>query len=434
MDFIVIKIRKSQLFSLFLFSQASVCYASGVYIDTQTANGVGYAFVGTSVLAQDASVIAYNPAGMGALDQGNYLSGSASLVLAQTEFNGTNSASISPIVPTGSINDRIDRKLVVPSFQYVYKSEQPYAIGISVSPMYGNEGEWNDQFIGRYKGLKTEVTGMNFNTSFAYALSPQLMFGLGINYLDFDATLTRKAAPLVNTSTPPPIYVGDAQGELQGDGDGWAANVGVFWRPTQDIDLGLTYRSETDLKLDGSLTITTPKTKLTTPATVDISMPQSVSLGAAYRFKPKWTALAEVTWYDWSVLPAFSAVNPATNVVVYEEQLHFRDGFRSSLGALYQITPATQLRFGTAYDKSVVQSSSERTVRFPDADRIWLSVGAGYQLNQKLSIDFGYAHIFANEATIKSPTIVAGNTTMQTLEGNFETQADIFSLQFNYKF
>ena len=45
-----------------------------------------------------------------------------------------------------------------------------------------------------------------------------------------------------------------------------------------------------------------------------------------------------------------------------------------------------------------------------------------------------YAHIFANEATIKSPTIVAGNTTMQTLEGNFETQADIFSLQFNYKF
>ena len=77
-----------------------------------------------------------------------------------------------------------------------------------------------------------------------------LNFGLGINYLDFDATLTRKAAPLVNTSTTPPIYVGDAQGELQGDGDGWAANVGVFWRPTQDIDLGLTYRSETDLKLD----------------------------------------------------------------------------------------------------------------------------------------------------------------------------------------
>ncbi|MEE9901416.1 MAG: outer membrane protein transport protein [Acinetobacter haemolyticus] len=423
---------KSKLIYIALLSPASLSHASGIFIDTQTAAGVGYAFAGSSALAQNASVVAYNPAAMMGLNSGHYVSGSVSYVEAKTDFKGENNSSISPIVPTGRVEASIDRKFTIPSAQYVYRSEQPFAVGMSVSPLYGNKGEWNEDFVGRYQGLKTDVTGVNVNTSLAYEINPQVMIGLGLNYLDFDATLTRKAAPLINTN--PPAYLGDAQGELKGDGDGWAGNIGVFLRPTDNLDLGLTYRSETRLKLNGALTVTTPVATLNTPATVEVKMPQSASLAGAYRFTPQWTALAEFTWYDWSVLPEFSAIHPETNAVVYEEKLNFKDGLRSSIGALYQITPTTQLRFGMAYDKSVVESSSDRTVRFPDTDRIWLSFGAGFQVTQNLSMDVGYSHIFANEATIESPTVVAGNPTMQTLKGSFDTEGDIFSLQLNYKF
>lgn len=423
---------KSKLIFIALLNPASFTYASGVFVDTQTAAGVGYAFAGSSALAQNASVVAYNPAAMMGLSSGHYVSGSVSYVEAKTDFKGENNSSISPIVPTGSIEASIDRKFAIPSAQYVYRSEQPFAVGMSISPLYGNKGEWNEDFVGRYQGLKTDVTGVNVNTSLAYEINPQFMIGLGLNYLDFNATLTRKAAPLISTN--PPAYLGDAQGELKGDGDGWAGNIGVFLRPTDNLDLGLTYRSETRLKLNGALTVTTPVATLNTPATVEIKMPQSASLAGAYRLSPKLTGLAEFTWYDWSVLPELSAINPETNVVVYEEKLNFKDGLRSSIGALYQITPATQLRFGMAYDKSVVESSADRTVRFPDTDRIWLSLGAGFQVTQNLSMDVGYSHIFANEATIESPTVVAGKPTMQTLTGSFDTDADIFSLQLNYKF
>nr|WP_284711502.1 DUF1302 family protein [Acinetobacter modestus] len=431
-DIIVIGSLKPKLIFIALLSPTSLAYASGVFVDTQTAAGVGYAFAGSSALAQNASVVAYNPAAMMGLSSGHYVSGSASYVDAKTDFKGENNKSISPIVPTGSVETSIEREFVIPSIQYVYRSEQPFAVGLSISPLYGNKGEWDEDFVGRYKGLKTEVTGVNMNTSLAYEINPKLMIGLGLNYLDFDATLTRKAAPLVNTN--PPAYLGDAQGELKGDGHGWAGNIGFFLRPTENLDIGLTYRSETNLKLDGSLTVTTPVAKLTTPAEVEIKMPQSASLAGAYRFNPQWTALAELTWYDWSVLPSFSAINPENNAIVYEEKLNFRDGLRSSIGALYQITPATQLRFGMAYDKSVVESSSDRTVRFPDTDRIWLSLGGGFQVSKNLSMDIGYSHIFANEATIESPTVVAGKPTMQILKGTFDTKADIFSLQLNYKF
>lgn len=425
---------KSKLIFIVLLSPASLAYASGVFVDTQTAAGVGYAFAGSSALAQNATVVAYNPAAMMGLSSGHYISGSVSYVQAKTDFKGENNSSISPIVPTGRVEASIDRKFAIPTAQYVYRSEQPFAVGMSVSPLYGNKGTWDEDFVGRYKGLETEVMGINVNTSLAYEINPQVMVGLGLNYLDFDATLTRKAAPLINTNTNPPLYLGDAQGELKGDGHGWAGNIGLFLRPTDNLDLGLTYRSETSLKLDGTLTVTTPVATINNPATVDIKMPQSASLAGAYRFTPKLTGLAEFTWYDWSVLPAFSAISPETNAVVYEEKLNFKDGLRSSLGALYQVSPATQLRFGMAYDKSVVESASDRTVRFPDTDRIWLSLGAGFQVTQNLSMDVGYSHIFANEATIESPTVVAGKPTLQTLKGTFDTKADIVSLQLNYKF
>lgn len=413
-----------------LVCKITTVYASGVNIDTQNGAGVGYSFAGVSALAQDAS----NPAGMLLLDKGQYVSASASYVAAETTFNSSRTGAINPLVPLGNTSDSIQREAVIPSLQYAYKATGKFAVGASIAPLYGNKGEWDSNYFGRYQGLKTEVSGINYNTAFAYELSPQLLFGLGLNYMDFDATLTRKAAPLLNTGTTPPAYITDINGELKGDGDGWGANAGIIWRPTSTLNVGLTYRSQVDLKLQGSLNLSSPVSSTHIPAKVDISMPQSVTLGTAWQLSPQWKALAELAWYDWSVLPSFNAISIQNSTIVYSEQLNFKDGLRGSLGAQYQLSDKTQLRFGTAYDKSVVESAQDRTVRFPDADRIWLSVGAGYQLNPSLSIDAGYAHIFANKTSIQSPTVIAGNATAQTVEGTFDTSADIFSLQLNYRF
>ncbi|MFC3901408.1 long-chain fatty acid transport protein [Acinetobacter marinus] len=431
------KTRYGLLYSSMLLigtSYSASIYASGIFIDTQTASGVGYAFAGSTALAENASAIVYNPATMTALKQGHHISGSATYVVAETEFQSHNTSPISPIVPLGNTTETLEREAAIPSVQYVFNSADRYAFGFGISPMYGNQGEWSNQFIGRYQGLKTEVTGINANASLGYQFSPNLSVGIGLNYLDFDATLSRNVAPIINTNSTPPMYLTDAQGELAGDGDGWAVNLGLLWRPTNQLDVGFNYRSETELELDGQLKVSSPQGIRSIPAEMEISMPQSASLGFAYKLSPTWTALGELSWYDWSVLPSFSAVSKQDGSMVYEETLNFEDGLKASLGAMYQLNPTTQLRFGTAYDRSVVTSSSDRTVRFPDADRIWLSIGAGFQLNDQLSLDLGYAHVFSNQATIESPTIISGNPTMQNLQGTFDTDADMFSIQMNYHF
>ena len=45
-------------------------------------------------------------------------------------------------------------------------------------------------------------------------------------------------------------------------------------------------------------------------------------------------------------------------------------------------------------------SDTVRSVRLPDVDRVWTTIGASYNFNNKLTLDFGYAHIFPKTAKI----------------------------------
>ena len=53
-----------------------------------------------------------------------------------------------------------------------------------------------------------------------------------------------------------------------------------------------------------------------------------------------------------------------------------------------------------AFEKSPIQEASERTLRVPDADRIWASLGATYKWSEKISFDFAYTHIWVDDAPI----------------------------------
>jgi len=63
----------------------------------------------------------------------------------------------------------------------------------------------------------------------------------------------------------------------------------------------------------------------------------------------------------------------------------WRNTYKLSLGASYQITDPLQLRFGIAYDQSPVRGANTRMSTLPDADRLWLSFGGKYDINQPFS-------------------------------------------------
>ena len=99
------------------------------------------------------------------------------------------------------------------------------------------------------------------------------------------------------------------------------------------------------------------------------------------------------------------------------------DAFRVSLGLTYSASSAWKLRGGVAWDQTPV-SDEFRTVRIPDNSRIWAAVGATYRFSERARIDFGYAHLFVDDAAILKTEPAAG-----TVRGSVKGSVDILSAQ-----
>jgi long-chain fatty acid transport protein len=156
------------------------------------------------------------------------------------------------------------------------------------------------------------------------------------------------------------------------------------------------------------------------------------------RIGPAFTLLGTVEWTNWSRIgtvnvetaggaPAFVAGNPLRLPFQYE------DGWFYSVGFEYAWSPALMLRAGVGYETSPI-TDRERTPRIPDADRTWVSLGATWQMNPRLSVDFAYTHVFVDDAHINI-TAASGNPWFSGVPyvGTAESSLDIFSVGIRYQ-
>ena len=104
---------------------------------------------------------------------------------------------------------------------------------------------------------------------------------------------------------------------------------------------------------------------------------------------------------------------------------------RYSLGLNYKCSERFIGKAGVAFDESPV-TDQNRTVRLPDNDRIWVSVGGSYKVGQSGKLDFGYSHLFTSESSINQDR---GNAAAFGLvSGTYEASIDIVSVQYSMSF
>ena len=88
------------------------------------------------------------------------------------------------------------------------------------------------------------------------------------------------------------------------------------------------------------------------------------------------------------------------------------------------MSPALTVRAGGAYEISPITKPSERIIGIPDANRVWASVGLSYNLSAATTIDFGYSHIFVENATLSRDNV----TQSAHINANLDASADIVSV------
>ncbi|MDD5632605.1 MAG: outer membrane protein transport protein, partial [Methylococcales bacterium] len=168
----------------------------------------------------------------------------------------------------------------------------------------------------------------------------------------------------------------------------------------------------------------------------ELTTPDSASASLFHQLNHQWEAMADLTWTHWSNFNNLTVIR--TSGVLAGRTLssvpaNWDNTLRVSLGASYRHNDALKLRAGFAYDQSPV-SLEFSTPRTPFTGRFWLSLGANYRFTPTSSMDAGYTHIFVSDATLNKTTDASIAALRNTVKGSYDSNINIFSLQFTHTF
>ena len=406
----------------------SAC-AAGFALLEQNASGLGNAYAGQAASAQDASTIFFNPAGMTLLPDRQIVV-TANGVKPTANFSNTSSTP--PVGRAGLTGDGGDAGSwgLVPSLYAAFAITPDLRIGLGVNAPFGLKTEYDTPWLGQYQAITSKLETVNVNPAIAYRVNEWLSLGAGVNWQQAKATLTNS------------VYLGaagDGQATVEGDSDAWGYNLGALFQVSQDMRIGVAYRSNMKQDLQGNVTFTLPagvppSAVPNGPVTASLDLPETASLSVFQRFDDKWDIMGDVTWTHWSRFQTLTVTRTNGSVLTSQPE-NWSDTWRFSLGLNYRATEKFMLRFGTSYDQTPT-SDTYRTPRIPDQDRIWAAIGVQYAFTPGLLLDVGYAHLFVRNASVSQTNNIAAlpASVRGQLVGDYDNSVDIIGAQLTWSF
>ncbi|MBN8442908.1 MAG: porin [Thauera sp.] len=393
-------------------------HAGGFALQNQNGAGTGNAFAGAAAVAEDASTIYFNPAGMVLLPPGHSISAAVTFLNRTVDYSDRGTVSV-PTFPLGEDGGDGGSLAIVPAAFWSYSPDSKWAVGIGLSPTFGNVTEFDKDFIGRFSGYFAEIKQINLNPSVAYRVDDRVSVGFGLNFARNETEFRQMAVVGAGAQR-------DAH--LKGDDTAIGWNVGAMLQITPYTRLGFAYRSSMEFDLSGRQKIAG---LLNAGIGAELETPDNASLALHHQLSPQWELLGDLTWTGWSKIQDIKVEGGTSPVLSYR----FKDTWRVGLGVGYKLDDKWKLRAGVAFDEAPVRSAEDRTMTLPDSDRSWIAFGARYALNPQTTVDLGYSHVFFDDApTRRVATIPAGLGGRQVIRGTFDVSADLLSVQLNHHF
>jgi long-chain fatty acid transport protein len=379
----------------------------------QNASGLGTAYAGSAAVADNASTIFFNPAGMTQMP-GIQLSAGVTGVGPSFEFSNEGS---SGLLGTGGNGGNAGSWAAVPNAYFSWQVAPEWFVGLGISSPFGLKTEYDsNNWIGSYQAIKSEITTINYNPSLAWKVNDKVSLGLGISYQTIDAEMT--------SAVPGPL----SSSQLKGDDSSWGWNAGALFTLSPAMRVGISYRSAVDYTLEGNA-----NTALTsTPVKADVKLPDTAILSVWQQVSDRWEAMGDLSYTNWSTLQNLNVLSSNTGVQIGSEHFGYKDAWRIAWGAAYKATDAWKVKFGIAYDKTPT-SNSDRSARVPDNDRIWFSLGGQWNGGVYGKVDAGYAYLYLKDADINQTKVFAPGVT-STLRGSYNDSAHILGVQYSNGF
>ncbi len=436
---------------------ASTVHAAGFAVIENNASGQGNAYAGAAAVAEDASTIFFNPAGMTRLSKRQVVS-SGHLIIPDADFDnkGSTDSALLGGNPLSGSDDDGGFLAIVPNLYVVYPLQNGITLGLGINAPFGLKTDYDDDWVGRYHAVESDLRTVNINPSIAFKVNDALSLGAGLNVqyadvilssaIDFGAICVAALGGGTCASLGALPQQADGFVELTADNASnltFGFNLGLLYEFSNATRVGLSYRSEIEHDVKGDADFRVPSAAafalgggafVDTDLEATVTLPESISLSFYHELNNKLALLADTTWTGWSSFEELRIEfdNPAQPDGVTTED--WDDSWRVSLGAIYSLNPKWQLRGGLAYDQTPIPNSKFRTPRVPGNDRTWVSLGATWFYNDVFTFDFGYSHLFIPDTDIDNELESSVPTATPTLTGTYEASVDILSAQVRWNF
>ncbi|MFQ2823493.1 outer membrane protein transport protein [Aeromonas allosaccharophila] len=406
-------------------------HAAAFQLNEHSASGLGRAYAGEAAIADNASVLARNPAAMTTFDK-MAVSVSGTYIKPDVDVEGAVYAGANKMAPASESG--IAPAAFVPASYFIQPLNDQWAWGIGLFSNYGLSTEYSETFPAGAGAGNTELVTFNINPNIAYRVNEHFSVGAGINAVYGAAELNRFAG-LLGPLTPPsqggPLATDTRLAHLKGDTWGFGWNVGTLYEVNENHRFALTYRSQVDMSFDGDFQGATSRNR-TVDGNLKLDLPAQAEFAGYHRLSPQFAVHYSVNWTDWSAFQELKATSSqCAGGVCLQKDEKFKDSTRYSIGGTWYINSAWEARMGFAYDNTPIEADY-RSLSIPDSDRVWYSAGATYHINTDMSVDFGMAYLDGKEVDVNEG--LRNHSDSLRWKGTSHGNAFLASAQFNMKF
>jgi len=376
--------------SVFLISVLPQAQGAGFYLSEVGSPGsLGTAGVANSTNTVGADSSWTNPAGMTGLQQDTIMAGTQ-VILPKIEFDSSVATS------GGSDGGNAGDIAAIPSFFYVNKFSDSLRLGFSVAGTMGGGIDYGDSFVGRYSTTYAELGAISFSPSLGYKLNDRFSVGAGVSivYTRFDQDIA------INQSV---VNAADGKVKIEEATDwGYQPFLGMTYQLSDRALLGVVYRAEMDVELEGDLKFKNwqlPGSPAADDVNIDWDNPQTLVAGLKYHLDKSNTLFLNAGWQEWSAFSdntlAFSggSLNPVEKV-----NRNFDDTWHAGIAFTHNAGDHG-MSVGFSYESSPVDDK-DRTFDLPFDETYKLSMAYVWTGSKRLDFSVGGTFYMIGDAKI----------------------------------
>lgn len=414
---------KNKLLKITVLSVAtsSMLLASGWRIPEQSvsATALSAAYVAN---ANGADSSYYNPANMSFNEDSH---------LIESSFTYINLPSISYTDSSGSPLLNGESKVedfYVPTLFFTSKDYDGIRYGFSVTAPGGLSKRWDSSYQKAYSQEFT-LKIIEANPVISYAITPKFSIGGGLRVIYSEGVVKSDASGLGTF----------VQRDMKGDTIEFGYNLALSYKPVEEVNIAITYRSNVDIQEDGNAKLFLSGSKVYDGgANVTVPLPAVLSLAVSYTFNEKTTVELEYDKTYWSKYKNldfnYDSPIPALLVPSFDSPLarNWKDTNAFRIGVSHQYSDKLKLMAGFAIDESPAPAS---VIGFelPDSDAKLYSLGVEYKISDAIQVGLAYLYDEKDKLSVTNRSNPLDPSS--GISGTFEdASAQLITASFKYKF